>query len=121
MTHDEFVDAWRTGAISVEIDTRRAGAFLAGRLLLPFVAIAVIGLGIALVLSGWLALGLAIGALGIVGPRLIKRGARGFLLTHIANDPSLFDGALRAGAVRLIPQAIAESEQHSHTEANVST
>jgi len=102
VTHAEFVDAWRSGAVSVAIDARQAGAFLAARLLLPFVAIALIGLGIALVLWGWLWLGLAIGVFGVIGPRLIKRGARGFLLTHIADDASLFHGALRAGAVRVI-------------------
>ena len=102
MTHAEFVDAWRSGAVSVAIDARQAGAFLAARLLLPFVAVALIGLGIALVLWGWPWLGLALGIGGVVGPRLIKRGARGFLLTHIADDASLFHGALRAGAVRVI-------------------
>ena len=102
MNHAEFVDAWRAGKVRVEIDPRKAGAFLAARLLLPFVAVAVIGLGIAVVLWGWTWLGLAIGALGIVGPRLIKRGAGEFLLAHIADDATLFEGAQRTGAVRVI-------------------
>ena len=102
MNHAEFVDAWRAGEVRVEIDPRKAGAFLAARLLLPFVAVAVIGLGIAIVLWGSTWLGLAIGALGIVGPRLIKRGAGGFLLAHIGNDAALFEAALHVGAVRVV-------------------
>ena len=102
MKHADFVEAWRTGRVSVEIDRRRAGAFLAARLLLPFVAIAVIGLAIALVLWGWVWLGLALGAIGIIVPRLLKRGAGQFLMAHIAGDPELFESALASGAVRIV-------------------
>ena len=101
MNHAEFVDAWRAGRVRVEVDPPKAGAFLSARLLLPLVAVAVIGLGIAVVLWGWMWLGLAIGALGIVVPRLIKRGAGGFLLAHIVDDAALFESALRTGAVRV--------------------
>ena len=55
-------------------------------------AIAVIGAGIALVLVGGLWSGLAVGAAGIVVPRLIKRGARRFVRIAIA-----------AGAATLTP------------------
>lgn len=102
MTHAEFVAAWHAGQVRIEIDRERAGAYLAARLLLPFVAIALIGLGIGLVLWGWLWLGLAVGALGIVVPRLIKRGAKGFLIAHIAGDPGLFESAVASGAVRIV-------------------
>ena len=102
MKHADFVEAWRAGQVSVEIERERARAFLAARLLLPFVAIAVIGLGIAVVFWGWVWLGLAVGAIGIVVPRLIKRGAVQFLMAHIADDPELFDSALASGAVRIV-------------------
>ena len=105
MKHPEFVAAWRAGKVRVEIDPRQAGAFLAARLLLPFVAVAVIGLGIGIVLWGWIWPGLAVGACGIVGPRLIKRGAGRFLLAHIADDAALFEGALHARAVRVTEAA----------------
>ncbi|MCC6534152.1 MAG: hypothetical protein IT531_16510 [Burkholderiales bacterium] len=74
---------------------------MSARLLLPFVAIAVIGLGIALVLWGWLWLGLGTGAIGIVAPRLIKRGAGGFLLSQIAGDADLYAAGVRAGAIMI--------------------
>ena len=103
MRHDEFVAAWREGRITVAIDPGPAAAFLSERLLLPFVAVAVIGLGIGLVLWGWIWLGLAVGALGIVVPRLVKRGARGFLLGHIATDPELYAAGVAAGIIRIVP------------------
>ena len=46
---------------------------LAGLLLLPFVIMPVLGVGIALALTGWLVAGLAVIALGIVAPRLSHR------------------------------------------------
>ena len=105
MNHADFVEAWRAGEVRVEVNRERAGAFLAARLLLPFVAIAVIGLGIALVLWGWIWPGLAVGAVGIIVPRLIKRGAGSFLLAHIATDRELFESALASGSLQIIATA----------------
>jgi hypothetical protein len=104
VTHDEFVAAWREGRVAVAVDPAAAARFLSGRLLLPFVAIAVIGAGIALVLCGWLWIGIGVGALGVLGPRLIKRGARGFLLDRVATDPELYAAGMAAGAIRVVPQ-----------------
>jgi hypothetical protein len=103
MSHAEFVGAWREGRIAVAIDAGAAAAFLSARLLLPFVAIAVIGAGIALALSGSIWTGLAVGALGIAVPRLIKRGARRFLLSQIATDAGLYGAGVAAGVIRIVP------------------
>jgi len=103
VTHAEFVAAWREGRVAVAVDPTAASAFLSTRLLLPFVAIAVIGLGIGLVFCGWLWSGLLLGAAGIVVPRLIKRGARRFLLSQIGGDPELFSAGVAAGAIRVVP------------------
>ncbi|MGH8663834.1 MAG: hypothetical protein ACREUX_06165 [Burkholderiales bacterium] len=103
MTHAEFVAAWREGRISVAIDSAAAAAFLSARLLLPFVAIAIIGGGIALVLLGWIWAGIAVGAAAIVVPRLIKRGARRFLLSQIATDADLYAAGVAAGVIGIVP------------------
>jgi len=103
VTHAEFVAAWREGRIAVAIDPAEAARFVSARLLLPFVGIAVVGLGIALVLSGWLWTGIGIGAIGILAPRMIKRGARGFLLSRIATDPELFTAGVAAGVIEVVP------------------
>jgi len=102
MEHEEFVAAWRSDRIRVESDRVAAAAFVSARLLLPFIGIAVIGCGIALVLWGWIWAGLALGSVGILGPKLIKRGARGFLLGQIATDAELYRAARDAGVIRII-------------------
>jgi hypothetical protein len=103
VTHAEFVAGWREGRIAVAIDPAAAARFVSARLLLPFVGIAVIGVGIALVLSGWLWTGIGVGGIGILAPRMIKRGARGFLLSRIATDPELFAAGVAAGVVEVVP------------------
>jgi hypothetical protein len=103
MTHAEFVAAWREGRVSVAIDPAAAARFLSARLLLPFVGVAVIGLGIGLVLWGWLRTGIGVGVLGIVVPRLVKRGARGFLLSQIETDAELYAAGVAAGVIRIVP------------------
>jgi hypothetical protein len=103
MSHAEFVAAWQEGRIAVAIDAAAAAAFLSARLLLPFVGIAIIGAGIALVLWGWIWSGLALGAVGILAPRLIKRGARQFLLNQIATDADLDSAGVAAGVITIVP------------------
>ena len=86
MTHAEFVAAYQRGEIRVEIDPRGAARFVSARLLLPFVALPVLGMGVALALIGWIYTGLSIIAIGFVAPRLIKRGAPSFILPHALQD-----------------------------------
>ncbi len=97
MTHAEFVAAYSRGAVRVTIDPKRAARFLSARLLLPFIALPVIGAGVALALTGWVWSGLAVIAIGIVVPRLIKRGAPNFILTQALADNRFYETALGAG------------------------
>jgi len=110
MEHAQFVGAWRAGEIMVAVDPVAARAFLSARLMLPFIAIAVIGLGIALVLWGWIWTGLAAGAAGIVVPRLVKRQAVRFILSNVATDPALYADALRAGVMSVEPVHASDSQ-----------
>jgi len=100
LPHADFIAAWREGDLRVEVDPAAAAALVSARLLLPFIAVAIIGAGIGLVLWGWLWTGLGVGAIGILVPRVIKRSASGFLLEHIAEDPSLYQAAIECGALR---------------------
>lgn len=99
LDHGEFVAAWRAGEIEVAIDPRRAASLMSSRMLLPFVSMAIVGTGIALVLWGWLWSGLAVGSIGIVVPKLIKRSAAGMVLQHVEHDPDLYRAAVSSGAV----------------------
>ena len=103
MTHKEFVAAYARGDIRVEVDPQGAARFISARLLLPLVMMPVLGIGVALALIGWIFTGLAIIALGIVAPRLIKRSAPHFLLRQALRDAATYDDLARAGVLRVTP------------------
>jgi hypothetical protein len=101
LPHAQFVAAYESGRLTVRIDPRVAGRFMSDRLLLPFFALPVLGLGVALALVGWLWTGLAVIAAGMIVPRLIKRSAPGFILTHALADASFYDTVRTAGVLRV--------------------
>ena len=101
LNHAEFAAAYRAGRITVEFDPKQAARLLSAQLLLPFMTLPVLGAGVALALTGWLWTGLALIALGIMVPRLIKRSAPHFLLTQALDDKALFDELMRSAAMRI--------------------
>ena len=101
MTHAEFVAAYRSGAIRVNIDRAEAARYLSGRLLLPLVALPVLGLGVALAVTGWIWTGLAIIGAGTIVPIVIKRGAHHFVITHALQDAKFYDDAQAHGLLQI--------------------
>jgi hypothetical protein len=99
MTHAEFVRAHRSGTLRVRCDPQRAANFLSARLLLPFMMMPVIGVGIALALTGRVWVGLAVIALGIIVPRMIKRSAPRFLLAQALHDEKLYLELTESGVI----------------------
>ena len=113
MTHSDFVTAYRNGEVRVQMDPQAAGRMLSARLLLPFVMMPVIGAGVALALIGWIYTGLAVIALGIVVPRLIKRSAPAFLLQSALEDARLYEELMQSGALRVSASSPAADEMKS--------
>ena len=74
-----------------------------GTLLLPFVTMPVLGVGVALALTGWIYSGFAIIAFGIIAPQLIKRSAPHFLLTQALDDAAVYEDVTRSGMLRVAP------------------
>ncbi len=99
MIHAEFVSAYRAGTLRVRIDPQLASRYVSARLLLSFMMLPVLGAGVALALIGWVWAGLAVIALGIVLPRLIKRSAPHFLLTQALQDENLYRELIAAGVL----------------------
>ncbi|MBI3055869.1 MAG: hypothetical protein HYY77_17805 [Betaproteobacteria bacterium] len=93
------MSARRNGALHVRIDPQQASRYVSARLMLPFVMLPVLGGGVALALIGWVWTGLAVIALGIVLPRLIKRSAPHFLLTQALQDENLYRELIAAGVL----------------------
>lgn len=102
LTHREFVQAYGEGRIIVNFDPQAAAKFLSARLLLPLFMLPVLGIGVGLALSGWIWTGLLVIALGIVVPRLIKRGAPSFLMQQMLGDEGLYREALHAGIMQVV-------------------
>jgi len=103
MTYAEFTAAYARGEIKVEVDPKEAARFISARLLLPFVMMPVLGIGVALALLGWIFTGLAVIALGIIAPRLIKRSAPHFVFQQALNDPAVYEVVTKSGLLRVVP------------------
>ena len=101
MTHSEFIAAYRSGHVRIDIEPPAAARYLSARLLLPLVMLPVLGCGVALALIGWLWTGLALLATGITIPRLIKRSAPHFLLTRALEDAATYTDVTQAGILRV--------------------
>ena len=102
LSHAEFVAAYARGEVTVNFDPKAAAKFLSARLLLPLFMMPVLGSGVALALVGWVWSGLAVVAVGIIVPRLIKRGAPHFLLQQSLSDANLYQELLRSGVMETL-------------------
>lgn len=105
LTHAEFSAAYREGRVKVNFDPGLAARFLSARLLLPLFMMPVLGIGVALALVGWIWTGLLVIALGIILPRLIKRGAPHFLMQQVLTDPALYRELLSNGVMEVVSPA----------------
>jgi hypothetical protein len=110
MNHTEFVAAYARGEIRIEIDPKGAARHLSARLLLPFVKMPVLGIGVAVALVGWVFSGLAIIAIGIIAPQLIKRSAPHFLLTQTLESAAVYEEVTRSGVLRITPVQSAKTD-----------
>jgi len=101
--HAQFVSAYQSGAVRVNVDRAAAARFVSARLLLPFVMLPVLGIGTALALTGWVWIGLGIIGVGTIGPMLIKRSAPHFVITHALEDPRFYDDVRASGLLEITP------------------
>ncbi|HWI15869.1 MAG TPA: hypothetical protein VNT02_16505 [Burkholderiales bacterium] len=101
ISHAAFRDAYAAGRARVEIDPALAARFMSARLLLPLFILPVLGVGVGLALLGWIVTGLAIIAAGIVVPRLIKRSAPHFILTHALSEEAFYRDSVSEGVLRV--------------------
>ncbi|MBX3651385.1 MAG: hypothetical protein KF771_08415 [Burkholderiales bacterium] len=102
LQHREFVQAYGEGRIIVNFDPQASAKFLSAMLMLPLFVMPVLGIGVALALSGWIWTGLLVIALGIIVPRMIKRGAPHFLMQQILEDETIYRQAVHAGILHIV-------------------
>jgi hypothetical protein len=102
LSHRDFVNAFHDGTITVNFEPKGTARFISARLLLPLFMMPVLGIGVGLALTGWIWTGLAVIALGIIVPRLIKRGAPRFLMQQMMDDEGLYREVLHAGIMQVV-------------------
>jgi hypothetical protein len=103
VTHADFVAAYEAGSIRVNIDRASAARFLNARLLLPFVALPVLGLGTALALTGWIWTGLAIIGAATAVRFIIRWSAPHFIITQALQDAQFYRDAASLGLLAITP------------------
>ena len=99
VTHAEFVQAYRSGSIQIDIDRTAAARYLSARLLLPLVMLPVLGIGIAAALSGWLWTGFTLIAAATIAPIAIKRSASHFVITQALTDEKFYEDVVGTGVL----------------------
>ena len=85
----------------MNLDPGAAARFISARLWLPLVRLPVLGVGVALALSGWLWSGFGLIALGTIAPMLIRRSAPHFVLTHALEDAQFYEDVVRQGVLQV--------------------
>jgi hypothetical protein len=101
VTHSEFVEAYRSGSIRVRIDRSAAARYMSARLLLPLVMLPVLGIGVALALTGWIWTGLALIALATLGRIFIRHSAPHFVLAQALDDSAFYDDLAAKGVLEI--------------------
>lgn len=102
LSHRDFVNAFHDSTITITFDPKGAARFISTRLLLPLFMMPVVGIGVALALTGRIWTGFAVIALGIIVPRLIKRGAPRFLMHQMMDDEALYREVVHAGIMHVV-------------------
>jgi len=101
MTHAEFLAAYRAGRAKVSIDRDAARRFVAGRGLLPFLLLPVLGLSVAIAVIGHFIIGAIVFVLALALRQLVRASAQGFVLQRALHDERFYRDAVAARILRV--------------------
>ena len=99
MTHEEFIAAYRSGTIRVRVDRGRAAKLVSARLLLPFVLLPLLGLAVALALTGHAIAGIGVFLATLALRYFIRASSQGFVLSRALQDAGFYQAVLSAGVL----------------------
>jgi hypothetical protein len=103
MTHGEFLRGYREGTVEASVDRAAAARLMSARMMLPFVLLPLLGLGVALALTGWLLAGGAV-FLGALALRfLVRASSQGFILARSLEDPAFYE-EMRGKGILVVKQ-----------------
>jgi hypothetical protein len=101
MSHAEFVAAYASGTVHVRVDRSRAAKLVSARLMLPFVLLPLLGLAVALALTGRLFAGIALFLLVLVFRYFVRASSQGFVLSRALQNPAFYEEILAAGILQV--------------------
>ena len=97
MTHAEFVAAYQSGRLSVQIDPKAAAKLVSGQMMLPVFLLPVFGLAVGIALVGYFFSGAALFLAAFAFRLFVRRTAPGFVLKRSLEDPRFYEHAVAAG------------------------
>ena len=101
VSHEEFRAGLPAGRFRVVVDPKLARRYVSQRLMLLVVLMPVIGVGIALALTGRTWTGAALVAAGVVLNRVVMWQAPKILVQMASRDPAVYDFATQNGLLEV--------------------
>lgn len=104
MTHAEFVAAYRAGRIRLDIDPAAARRFVSARMMLSWILLPLLGIAVALALTGSFASGAATLAGALAFRWLVGASSAGYVAQRVLSDPAFFAAAQAADVLHATPR-----------------
>ena len=99
MSHEEFLSAYASGKVRVRVDRDGAARLLSARLMLPLVLLPLLGLAVALALTGALALGAGLFLLVLAFRYAVRASGESFVLSRALQKPAFYEEVVAAGVI----------------------
>jgi len=97
MTHAEFVAAYQSGRLTVQIDPKASARIVSGQMMLPLFLLPLFGGAVAIALLGYFFAGAALFLAAFAFRFFVRRTAPGFVLKRSLEDPRFYEHAVAAG------------------------
>jgi hypothetical protein len=99
MTHQEFVASYREGKLAVHVDPKAAAKLVSARSMLPLVVLPLLGLAVALAMTGYLITGAVLFVAALAFRYAVKKSSPGFVITRALENPEFYQQAVAARAL----------------------
>ena len=100
MSHEDFIAAYRAGKLSVHVDPKAAAQLVTRQMMLPLFLLPIMGLGVALALTGYLVIGVVAFIAALAFRYAVRRSSSGYVLTRSLEDAVFFEYVTTAGILR---------------------
>ena len=100
MTHADFVAAYRSGRLSVQVDPKAAARLVSGQMMLPLFLLPLFGAAVAIALLGYFFAGAALFGAALSFRFFVRRTAPGFVLKRSLEDPRFYEHVVAASILR---------------------